>query len=94
MRDASVQRILKEEIGTAAKNRQTLPAILVVQPGEDGNIPRPMTFALLDALQNAQVATDYLFYPGMPHAFAHRPSESTDDCIRGMRDFIQRQIAQ
>lgn len=92
MRDASIQRILKEEIGTKAENRGKLPAVLVVQPGEDGNIPRPMTFALLDALQNSQVDTDYLFYPGMPHAFAHRPSQSTDDCIQAMRDFIARQI--
>ncbi len=91
MKDASVQRILKEEIGT---NRKDLPAVLVVQPGEDGNIPRPMTFSLLAELQNSGVTTDYLFYPGMPHAFAHRPSKSTDDCIRGMRDYINRRLSQ
>ena len=90
MKDASIQRILKEEMTGKPEN---LPAVLVVQPGEDGNIPRPMTFALLEALQNADIATDYLFYPGMPHAFAHRPSTSTDDCIRAMRDYINRQLS-
>lgn len=93
MRDASIQRVLKEELGGKSQNRQTLPAVLVVQPGEDGNIPRVMTFALLETLQNANVATDYLFYPGMPHAFAHRPSVSTDDCIQAVRDYISRQLA-
>jgi len=90
MKDASVQRILSDEIGP---NKQDLPAVLVVQPGEDGNIPRPMTFSLLTALQNSGVATDYIFYPEMPHAFAHRASESTDDCIRAMRDYINRRLA-
>lgn len=94
MRDASIQRILKEEIGSKAENRDNLPAVLVVQPGEDGNIPRPMTFSLLEGLQNAQVQTDYAFYPGMPHAFAHRPSDSTDDCIEAMRSFISRHISE
>lgn len=89
MKDASIQRVLKEEIGT---NKKTLPAVLVVQPGEDGNIPRPMTFSLLAELQNSGVATEYLFYPGMPHAFAHRPSKSTDDSIHGMRDYINRRL--
>lgn len=89
MRDASIQRILKEEIGSTKKK---LPAVLVVQPGEDGNIPRAMIFSLLAELQNSGIMTDYLFYPGMPHAFAHRPSKSTDDTIRGMRDFINRRL--
>ena len=89
MQDASIQRVLKEELNQATK----LPAVLVVQPGEDANIPRPMTFALLEALQNAKVDTDYLFYSGMPHAFGHRPSAATDDLIRAMRDYINRQLA-
>lgn len=91
MKDASIQRVLKEDIGA---NKKGLPGVLVVQPGEDGNIPRPMTFSLLTELQNSGVTTDYLFYPGMPHAFAHRPSQSTDDCIRGMRDYINRRLSQ
>lgn len=87
MRDASIQRAI--EAGEAAT---TLPALLVVQPGADTNIPLEMTEALLRAYQKAGGKVDYAFYPGQAHAFAHRPSPATDDCIRTMRDFIDRQL--
>ncbi len=88
MGDASVQRLLR-----AGEAVEKLPPILVVQPGEDTNIPRPMTFDLMAAYQDAGGQVDYHFYPGMPHAFAHRPSASTDECIDGMRSFINRSLS-
>lgn len=87
MKDAGIQRILDADEACSP-----LPAMLVVQPGEDKNVPQPMTFALLESLQKKNATIDYLFYPGMPHAFGHRPSPATDDLIQAMRDFVNRRL--
>ncbi|HEY8539673.1 MAG TPA: prolyl oligopeptidase family serine peptidase, partial [Steroidobacteraceae bacterium] len=88
MEEASVPRILR------AKQATHQPPLLVVQPGNDGNIPLEMTFDLMQAYQEAGGRVDYLFYPGEPHAFGHRPSAATTDLIVAMRDFIARSLAQ
>jgi acetyl esterase/lipase len=91
MKDASIQRILNS--GEATEN---LPPVMIVEPGEDLNIPREMTLELMKSFQNAGGKADHLFYPGMPHAFANRESAnsaSTDDLILAMRDFINRQLS-
>ena len=85
MWDASIQRIV-----TSGEAR-TLPPILVVQPGDDSNIPQEMTFDLLHAWQARGGKLDYLFYPGQPHAFGHRPSAATTDLIAAVAGFIARQ---
>ena len=82
MRTASVPRLLR------AKEHTHVPPLLVVQPGNDANIPREMTFDLLAAYQDAGGRTAYQFFPNQPHAFGHRPSADTDHLIRAMRDFI------
>lgn len=82
MRAASVPRLLR------AKEHTHVPPLFVVQPGNDANIPREMTFDLLAAYQEAGGPTTYQFYPNQPHAFGHRPSADTDHLIRAMRDFI------
>lgn len=87
MRSASIQRILNEGEAVAE-----LPPVLIVQAGDDGNIPREMTFDLIAAYQEQNGALDYAFYPNVPHAFGHRASPSTDDLIDTMRSFIQRQL--
>lgn len=87
MREASIQALLSE-----GRAETPLPPIMLVQPGADDNIPREMTAALIDAIQQADGQLDYHFYPGMPHAFAHRPSPATDDCIATMIAFIDRQV--
>lgn len=84
MLDASIPRLVTA--GEAA----ALPPLLLVQPGEDGNIPVEMTFDLLRAWQNRGGRVDYAFYPGMPHAFGHRPSPATDEMIRLIADFARR----
>lgn len=85
MWDASIQRIV------TSGEAKTLPPILVVQPGNDANIPQDMTFDLLHAWQARGGKLDYVFYPGQPHAFGHRPSEATTDLIRTIAAFIARQ---
>lgn len=87
MKEASIQRVLDD--GEAS---DILPSVLIVEPGEDDNVPREMTRELLQSLQNAGVKVDYLFYPGLPHAFGHVDSDATDDLIAAMRDFINRQL--
>jgi acetyl esterase/lipase len=82
MRRASVPRLVR------AKEAQQLPALFVVQPGNDANIPREMTFDLLNAYQDAGGRVTYQFYPGQPHAFGHRPSADTARLIGAMRDFV------
>lgn len=82
MRAASVPRLLR------AKEQSHVPPLFVVQPGNDANIPREMTFDLLAAYQEAGGRTTYQFYPNQPHAFGHRPSADTDHLIVAMRDFI------
>lgn len=87
MHRASIARVI--EAGEAV---QALPAALIVQPGEDANVPRAMTAALVQAYQEAGGYLEYVFFPGQPHGFAHRPSATTDDCIRAMRSFISRRL--
>jgi len=84
--DASVPRIV-----TAGEAEQ-LPPLLVVQPGNDSNIPQDMTFDLLRAYQARGGKFEYAFYPEMPHGFGHRPSAATDDLVLTMRDFIRRRV--
>ena len=61
MAASSVQRLLRD--GPTHR-----PPTFVVQPGEDQNVPQTMTLDLISALQEADVATRYLFKPGLPHA--------------------------
>lgn len=82
MQQASVPRLLR------AKEAKELPPLFVVQPGDDANIPREMTFDLLAAYQEAGGRLAYQFYPKQPHAFGHRPSADTDHLIVSIRDFI------
>jgi acetyl esterase len=89
MKDASIQRILNE--GEAV---EPLPAVMIVQPGEDENIPRAMTFDLISAWQDNNGPVDYLFYPSEAHAFGHRPSKASEDLVQAMHNFIARRLSQ
>ena len=82
MREASVQRALLE--GEA----RNLPPLLVVQPGEDANVPRQMTLELLGAYQDAGGVLDYRFCPGLPHGFAYRASPETTRLGREIGAFL------
>lgn len=86
MKDASIQRVLKD--GEAKR----IPPVLVVQPGNDKNVPVPMTKELVDAFESKNGSVAYLFYPQQKHAFAHFASEDTEDCINAMNNFIRRQL--
>lgn len=84
MRAASVPRIV------VAGEAEQLPPALIVQPGEDSNVPIEMTFDLLRAWQARGAYIEYAHFPGMPHGFPGTSSEQTDDMIRLVYDFIAR----
>ena len=84
MRDASVQRRLQ------AGEAQCLPPLLVVQPGEDANVPRDMTLDLVREYQDAGGTVHYLFYPGLPHGFAYGASAATTCLAEEIRWFLAR----
>ena len=86
MHRASVQRVLRTRVFTH------LPSTLVVQPGEDANVPQYMTNDLLAAFRSVGHEIEYLHMPGLPHAFAYEASEATDQCEAAVWDFIQPQI--
>ena len=84
MRQASVQRVLRD--GEA----EHLPPLLIVQPGEDANVPRQMTLELVREYQDAGGPLEYLFYPGLPHGFAYQASPETTRLGRQVRAFLGR----
>ena len=83
MAQASVQRTL------AQGEAQGLPPLLVVQPGADRNVPQEMTLDLLREYQRAGGALRYLFYPGLPHAFAYQASPETDRLLQDVWPFVE-----
>lgn len=85
MAQASVQRTL------AAGEAQTVPPLLLVQPGADRNVPQEMTLDLLREYQRAGGDLRYLFYPGLPHAFAYQASPETDRLLDETWPFIEGQ---
>lgn len=87
MRAASVPRLV------TAGEAQHLPPALIVQPGEDGNVPVEMTFDLLRAWQGRGGKIEYAFFPDMPHAFGHTPGEATTDMLRQVVDFMRRRTS-
>jgi acetyl esterase/lipase len=87
MLDASIPRIVTS--GEAGMG-EDLPALLVIQPGMDSNVPQDMTFDLLHAYQSRDGHIEYAFYPGQPHGFGARESEASTDMIRLVADFIRR----
>ena len=86
MRAASVQRALRD--GEAER----VPPLLLVQPGEDANVPRRMTLDLLREYQDAGGTLHYLFYPGLPHAFAYQASPETTRLAGEIRVFLDRHL--
>ena len=86
MAHASVQRTLAD--GEA----QTVPPLLLVQPGADRNVPQEMTLDLVREYQRAGGALRYLFYPGLPHAFAYQSSPETERLLEEMWPFIEARV--
>jgi len=84
MRAASVTRVV-----TAGEAEQLVP-LLIVQPGEDANVPVEMTFDLMKAWQGREGYVEYAFFPGLTHGFGHREGPSTEEMIALMIDFARR----
>ena len=87
MRAASVPRLI------VAGEAQHLPPLLIVQPGEDSNVPIEMTFDLVRAYQSRGGRVDYAYFPEQPHGFGHRPSSATSEMITLIDDFVRRAAA-
>jgi len=85
MREASVPRIV------VAGEAANLPPTLLVQPGEDSNVPIEMTFDVIRAWQARRGYVEYVHFPDQPHAFGHQPSEATDRMVAVIIDFAKRQ---
>ncbi|MFP6817389.1 MAG: alpha/beta hydrolase [Pseudomonadales bacterium] len=87
MREASVARVV------VAGEALNLPPVLVVQPGEDSNVPIEMTFDVVRAWQARRGYIEYVHFPDQPHAFAYRGSEATSRMLVVIADFARRHIS-
>ena len=86
MQDASIQRILRSDEATH------LPPVMIVQPGEDANVPEAMTLDLVAAYQARSGLVQYRYLPGLPHAFAYQPSKATDSLAGDVLAFIRQHV--
>ena len=84
MREASVPRLL------AAGEAEALPPLLVVAPGEDGNVPVDIQLSLLRAYQERGGYIEYSYFPGMPHAFGLKDSPDTKRMVDLVIGFAKR----
>ncbi|MFP3950530.1 MAG: alpha/beta hydrolase [Candidatus Bathyarchaeia archaeon] len=84
MKSASIPDIIERE------EYKQLPPLLVVQPGEDDNIPLEMTEELIQQYKSAGGYLEYAFFPDEPHGFAHLPSPATNRCHALIVDFLKR----
>lgn len=84
MRRASLPRVL------AAGEAGVVPPLLLVQPGDDANVPNELALDLLRAWQSHDGHAEYVYYPGQAHMFGHHESPQTDDLAALIRDFVAR----
>jgi len=63
MQQASIPRVV------IANEAESLPPLLIVQPGEDENVPFEITLDLMRSWQNRGGYLEYSFFPGMSHSF-------------------------
>jgi len=88
MAEASVPRIVAAGEALAMQPKQALPPLLVVQPGNDKNVPREMTQHLIDAWEGEGGLATCAFYPGMPHGFACQPGGHTARALHDVSAFV------
>lgn len=86
MNDASVQRTLRSGEATDP------PPVMVVQPGNDANVPEEMTLDLIQALQERDAEVTYRYMAQLPHAFAYQPSTEAERCCEYVWDFVRDQL--
>jgi acetyl esterase/lipase len=84
MREASIPRLV------TAGEFESLPPLLVVHPGEDGNVPVEITYDLMRAWHSQDGYLEYSCFPGQPHAFGLKDSPETQRLIALMISFVQR----
>lgn len=86
MEDASVQRSLRSGEATNP------PPVMVVQPGNDANVPEEMTLDLVQALQERNAEVTYRYMAGLPHAFTYQPSANAERCCDYIWEFLKDQL--
>lgn len=84
MRAASVPRVV------VAGEAESLPPLLIVQPGEDGNVPLDITFDLMRSWQSRGGYLEYSYFPGEPHAFGLNDGPATRRMVSLLVDFVRR----
>jgi acetyl esterase len=85
MTEASIPGLL------AARKHQHLPAVFIVQPELDLNVPPFINQTLHGALIDSGANVKYKLYPDVAHGFAQADGPQTDTCIADMIDFIRSQ---
>lgn len=84
MRDASVPRLV------VAGEAETLPPLLVVAAGEDGNVPTEISIGLMRAYQDRGGYLEYSHFPGEPHGFGLKESDATQRMMDLVISFAKR----
>ena len=73
--------------------QEDLPAVLIIQPTPDGNIPRSMPERFVEAYRAAGGSIELEWFEGARHGFARKPSPETDRALGLMKAFVGRQLA-
>jgi acetyl esterase/lipase len=87
MRAASVPRVV------TAGEATHLPPLLVIMPGDDGNVPMDITFDLLRAWQSRHGYVEYVHFPEEPHGFGYKPSAASTRMQDIIINFGRRMVA-
>lgn len=87
MRAASVPRVV------TAGEATCLPPLLVIMPGDDGNVPMDITFDLLHAWQSRHGYVEYVHFPEEPHGFGYKLSAASTRMQDIIINFGRRMIA-
>lgn len=86
MREASVPRLV------TAGEANRLPPLLVIMPGDDGNVPMDITFDLLRSWQGRSGYVEYVHFPDEPHGFGYRDSSASTRMQQLIIDFCRRMV--
>lgn len=69
-----------------------LPPLLILQGTADDNVPLEISERFVASYTGKGGAAERVLFPGMPHAFAQKPSPDTDRAIALMKDFLANQV--
>ena len=70
----------------------SLPAVLIIQGTEDGNLPVPVTEKFAQTYNQAGGSMRLEIFPGMPHGFGFSEGPEADRALEIMKAFIASQV--